>query len=124
MFQRFGQILLLVAVLASTGMHWMLLQSVAWASMLANNLQTTTLPTAITRTFDGKHPCRFCKAIATGKRTERKCEFSVSLNKFEFVLNGGQFTFHRPQAFTLLPEHPARWGCLPNRPPVPPPRAA
>ena len=36
--------------------------------MLADNLTTHSFGAALQRTFDGKHPCPLCKAIAEGKK--------------------------------------------------------
>src|SRR5262245_52811445 len=83
-FRRIGHLLVLFALLTAIGAHWVVLQSVAWTTMLADNLRTASFPVAVERTFDGKHPCSLCKQIAKGKQTEKKAEFRVELNKFEF----------------------------------------
>ena len=123
MFKRLGKVLLIVAMLAATGTHWVILQSVAWTSMLARSLQTTSLERAINLTFDGKHPCSLCKAIAAGKQAQRKCEFLASFKKLEFISPGSTVTFQRPHAFTLLPELLVVWDTVGQEPPIPPPRA-
>ena len=115
---------MILAMLAATGTQWVILQSVAWTSMLAQNLRTTSLERAINVTFDGKHPCCLCKAIAAGKRTQKQCAFPVSFKKLEFISVGSSFTFQRPHAFTLLPGLLVVWDTVGQKPPVPPPRAA
>ena len=114
---------MIVAVLAATGTHWVVLQSVAWTSMLARSLQTTSFETAITVTFDGKHPCSLCKAIAAAKKTEKKSEFIVTLKKLDFISAGSAITFQRPHTFTLVPEFLVVWDAVGQEPSVPPPRA-
>lgn len=71
---RAGHLLLIIALLSATSTHWVMLQSVAWAAMLADNARTNSLPAAIGKTFDGKHPYALCKQIAKGRRSERKSD--------------------------------------------------
>src|SRR5690349_4015791 len=62
--RKLGHVLLIVALLSASGTHWLVLQSVAWTTMLASNLRTSSLGEALERTFDGRHPCRLCRQIA------------------------------------------------------------
>src|ERR1700733_4417161 len=73
-----------LALVATLGAHWVLLQTVAWTTMLANNLYTHSVKEAVTETFDGNHPCPLCKAIAAGKQSEKKTDFSFQSQKLEF----------------------------------------
>jgi len=123
-FRRFAHVLMIIAALAATGTHWTVLQTVAWTSMLARNLCTTSAREAVVETFDGKHPCCLCKAIAAGKKSEKKKEFVASWKQFEFISSRTAFTFQPPETFTLLPEPCVTWNTLMQEPPVPPPRTA
>lgn len=49
------------------GLHWGVLQSVAWTVMLAKRAQTSTAWEAIRTTFDGQHPCRLCQVVKEAK---------------------------------------------------------
>ena len=100
MFTRFGHVLLIVALLAATGAHWTVLQSVAWTTMLADNLRNTSLSEAVQRTFDGKHPCSLCKNISDGKKTQKKCEFPVWTTKLEFISERPVFRLQPPATFS------------------------
>lgn len=71
MIRRLSQLLIVTALLAGIGGHWAILQSIAWATMLADNLQRSSVIEAVSNTFDGEHPCSMCKAIKQG-RTEEK----------------------------------------------------
>ena len=51
---RFGKILVIAALVLMTGAHWAALQTVAWTTMLANNLRTQSLTQAVSDTFDGE----------------------------------------------------------------------
>ena len=72
MFARFAKMVVIVTLVATTGAHWALLQSVAWTTMLADNLSCGSVGVAVSRTFDGNHPCPLCKAIAAGKNLKRR----------------------------------------------------
>lgn len=122
MFKRLGHVLLIVALLAATGSHWAVLQSVAWTTMLADNLRNGSLTEAVQRTFDGEHPCSLCKQITAGKKSEKKAEFPTVLKKFEFVSECAPFVFSAPDDFRLLPDRNFTVRDLAHKPPVPPPR--
>jgi hypothetical protein len=102
-FVRIGKIFLVLALVAMLGAHWALLQSVAWTTMLADNLCTQPVKEAVTETFDGNHPCPICKAIAAGKQSEKKNEFSLQSQKLEFPPLKENFNLIAPSQFQLLP---------------------
>jgi hypothetical protein len=85
------------------GAHWTLLQTVAWTTMLADNLCSQSVKEAVTETFDGNHPCPICKAIAAGKQSEKKTEFSLQSQKLEFPPLKQNFDLIAPSQFHLLP---------------------
>ena len=125
MFKRLGHLLLIVALLAATGGHWAVLQSVAWTTMIAANLSTESFSDAVKNTFDGQHPCSLCQAVSTGKKSEQKSEAPApELKKFEYVNESPRFAFAAPLQFILLPEFQAVLRERNLSPPVPPPRAA
>jgi hypothetical protein len=101
-FKRFGNIFLIVALLAATGAHWTVLQSVAWTTMLADNWCAGSFTQAVERTFDGKHPCPLCEAIAAGKKSENKTEFSFQSQKLEFPPVPEKLVLTAPSQFEIL----------------------
>ena len=112
---------MIVALLAASGAHWAALQSVAWTTMLAENLQSTSLSQALVKTFDGKHPCPLCKSVAAGKAAEQKSDFTVELKKLEYPPAPDRFV--TPAQFQLLPQVNFSAEALTHEPTVPPPRA-
>jgi hypothetical protein len=114
--------LLVFAVLTATGAHWAVLQSVAWTTMLADNLRASSLHEAVERTFDGRHPCSLCKALAEGKKSGPKSEFPLQLKKFEFLQAPVRFVFLRPAHFYLLTTSDFFVKSVSQTPPTPPPR--
>jgi hypothetical protein len=121
-FKRLGNIFLIVALLATTGAHWAVLQSVAWTTMLTDNLRDGPFTQAVERTFDGRHPCPLCNAIAAGKKSERKTEFPLQTQKFEFPPMPEKLVFFAPARFQLLPQTNTFAESLTQKPLTPPPR--
>lgn len=124
MIVRSGQALLIVALIAAIGGHWAVLQTVAWTTMLADNLREASFTEAVERTFDGNHPCKLCKQISAGKKSEKKNEFQFGLKKLEFTVGPSAFRFYSALVFRLLPETCEVLHCRTLAPPLPPPRAA
>ncbi len=122
-FVRFGHVLLILALLGATGGHWAVLQTIAWADMLAKNLQTESVSDAITKTFDGQNPCKMCKQISAGKTAEKQSELPLQIKKLEFVTERPVFVFAAPQDFRLAPALVFSIDGLTHRPSVPPPRS-
>lgn len=121
-FKRISNVLLILALIAATGAHWAVLQSVAWTTMLASNLQHTSFAGAVERTFDGRHPCCLCKQIAAGKRSEKKSEFPFEIKKLEFVKAAGQIAFAAPVTFLQWTARTDTCESVGSEPPTPPPR--
>lgn len=122
MFVRIGKIFLVLALIATLGAHWALLQAVAWTTMLADNLHASSFPEAVTKTFDGKHPCCLCQAIAAAKKSEKKSE-AVSLTlKLEFLPVAEKFAFVFPKPVSAFSPTDFTADSFFQKPPLPPPR--
>jgi hypothetical protein len=122
-FARLGKILMVAALICAIGGHWVVLQSVAWANMLAENAGTSSIGEAIVKTFDGKHPCCLCKQIAQSRQSEKKADWQSSLKKFEFPSQSTAFFIGAPVHFYLQADFCATAPLLAETPPVPPPRS-
>jgi hypothetical protein len=120
---RFARLAMIATLVAMAGAHWALLQSVAWTTMLADNLRRGSVAEAVSRTFDGKHPCPICKAIASGKKTEKKRQFTPSPQKFEFSLGQAVVLPPAPAVFELVAMADNLTEAPTAQPPSPPPRA-
>lgn len=77
---------MVLTLIVAIGGHWVLLQSVAWVGMLANNVRQCSVTDAIAKTFDGKHPCALCKVVAAGKKAEQKQPLVKVETKIDFWL--------------------------------------
>jgi hypothetical protein len=71
-FRVLGTVVSLAAVLAAGGFHWLVLQSVAWGSMLVRFAQEDPFAVAVEKTLDGQHPCPLCLKVREGRQEERE----------------------------------------------------
>jgi hypothetical protein len=123
-FPRAAKWLIVLMLVTVTGTHWMLLQSVAWVGMAVSFARTESLPVALEKTFDGRHPCQLCKAVAEGKQHESKQEARQPGFKLELFCEAKPVRLDVPplveSPFPFTASHANR--C--DVPPVPPPRRA
>lgn len=113
---------MIAALVLTTGAHWAALQTVAWTTMLASNLHGESFSEAVTKTFDGRHPCCLCKAIAAGKKSEKKSSATAPAMKMEYPPPAGRIVLAPPASFELLPLTDSFAGAFSHKPPLPPPR--
>ena len=121
--RKLGHVLLIVILLSAGGTHWLVLQSVAWTTMLATNLRTSSLAEALERTFDGRHPCRMCRQIAHERQHEKKTELRCELRQLEVTYAAPAFVFDAPAPPRQIFPAPDSLNCLTHAPPVPPPKS-
>jgi hypothetical protein len=76
-----------VMVLVLTmGLHWALLQTVAWTGMVIAYSQKNPFPDAVSMTFDGEHLCPMCKAIKQGRAEEKQQEQIAAATKLPLAV--------------------------------------
>jgi hypothetical protein len=112
-----------LAVLFSLGLHWSVLQSVAWVGMLINYSRSDSFAEAVTKTFDGNHPCKLCKVVEEGRQAEKKQEATKTETKLELALVAESARLEPPPAFSFALNLPLAAASRSETPPVPPPRA-
>lgn len=122
MLARSGKILVIFALVFSTGLHWAALQTVAWTTMLAANLTTSSFAEAVSDTFDGEHPCSMCKAIESGKKSEKQSETVALKLKLEFPPIAEKFILVAPSPLSAECVSSLSADSLSSKPPLPPPR--
>ena len=112
------------------GGHWLVLQSVAWTRMLADFSRQDSLSTAISKTFDGEHPCPMCCKIKAVRQQEAQREKDTPLLKIEkmpdLILDNRQslLTFVPAETHDAVPTVPRLCADFIETPPVPPPRGS
>jgi hypothetical protein len=122
MFVRLARLLVVLMLATTLGMHWALLQTFAWTTMLADNLRSGSLTEAVVKTFDGKHPCCLCKAVKEGRDSEHKKEFTFSVFNPEFPPFLEEQKVIAPTRFQLYPRQNFFAQSLTQQPLTPPPR--
>lgn len=113
---------MVLALVLTTGLHWAALQTVAWTTMFASNLRSQCLTEAVTRTFDGRHPCCLCKAIAAAKKSAKKSEAVFPGLKLEFPPPVEEVVLVPRAEFEMVRLQNTFADSLSTKPPVPPPR--
>ena len=122
MLRRFSHWLVVCALVFSIGAHWALLQSVAWIGMAVSYAHNSTLSEALVKTFDGQHPCKLCKAVEEGKKSERKQTPQKPINKLDLFCLPSSLALKGPP-FLPIPTACASAIFAPGEPPpYPPPR--
>ena len=116
-------VLLLVLTL---GLHWTLLQTIAWTGMIVSYSRDASLAEAVSKTFDGKHPCKMCKVIkqarAEEKQQQQKQE-SKPDSKIKLALPEIAFRLISPASESKLPSVDQWASARSYEPPKPRPRA-
>jgi hypothetical protein len=67
MSHRFRFLICITLFFAFTDGHWAVMQSVAWARMVQQYSQTTSLANSLRDTFSGKKPCSMCEQIVAAR---------------------------------------------------------
>lgn len=73
----------------SLGLQWAVVQGLGWTSMLVSYSQSDGLIQAVSKTFDGLHPCPLCEAVeeASSRTLGKDAEDAKPcLKKFEAVV--------------------------------------
>ena len=122
MILGFFRLAVAAALICAIGGHWALLQSIAWTGMIINFSQNSTWKEALIKTFDGKHPCQLCKAVAEGKKSERHQQWDKPDTKLDFFCWAKDIVFDRRISFEVPRFSPPFIPALFESPPVPPPR--
>ena len=102
MFVRIAKGFVVTALVCVLGGHWAVLQVAAWTGMAISYSQNDSLSSALSKTFDGKHPCQLCLLVKKGKSAEKNAESKFEIKKLESSL-GETFVF----SFPPLPQFPS-----------------
>jgi hypothetical protein len=119
---RLGKVFVVLVLVSTLSAHWALLQTVAWTTMLANNLQSGSLQDAMAKTFDGNHPCCLCKAIANAKNSQQKNHMTLEKQKLDFPPYDQQLVLIAPSRLDLFSRKNSFAESFFPKPLTPPPR--
>ena len=70
--RKIASLFVSLALFFIMGGPWAVLQSIAWAKMVVEYSRDTSVGEALSKTFDGEHPCGMCKKISKVRSEERK----------------------------------------------------
>jgi hypothetical protein len=118
------KLLTAIALAASIGLHLALFQSMAWVGMVITYSQQAPIREALSKTFDGRHPCLLCKQIAKERRDQRKSDRQSESKRLEFVNIGPGLTLVPPYRYQALGAANTWAQRLSRTPPLPPPKDA
>jgi hypothetical protein len=94
---RFKNTLVALGLVLSIGLHWPLLQSVAWLNMIVCFSKEQGFQQAMVTTFSGKRPCKLCKLVRAGQKAESKQTKEISSKKIDlFAVAAAPFFFNKP----------------------------
>jgi len=118
--------MLVITLTLLIGFHWALMQTVAWTGMIIKYSRDGSFTEAVSKTFDGQHPCCLCKLIQKSRAEEKKQDQqqSKSVSKFDpgLVWRSVLFDFtcdrERISSADLIPKSRS------DEPPKPRPRTA
>jgi hypothetical protein len=116
---------MLVGLLISgIGGHWLILQPVAWAGMIVSYSREGGWRAALSRTFDGRHPCELCKVVQEGTKNQAKNSLPTpELKPDAWMTRSGAWLFP-PPFLAVVPSEYLLPPLFPSSPPSPPPRSA
>jgi hypothetical protein len=121
--KRLAKLALVLALTCYLGLHWAVLQSVAWVGMVVSYSQDLPLSAALSQTFDGKHPCSLCQQIAQGRQSEKRPACGQIAKRLDYSYLESAFVFVAPVAFWEA-DWPDTPGWRLTQPPLlPPPKA-
>ena len=120
--RKASRLIVILALLASVGGHWALLQSVAWTRMIIERTQEDSFATAVKTTLDGEHPCGMCKRITEGKQNEQQEEKAQVKVKLDMLCELRLIAIVLPSRAMNFPSNPSEGTPRAECPPVPPPR--
>ena len=122
MFGRWTSFPVVVMLCLVLGLQWTVLRTVAWVNMFVTFVQTDSVSEALTKTFDGKHPCSLCKFVKSAEQSEKKQESIKVEAKLDLILTLESCRLTPPPDYTLLPLLDHTSSGRTESPPVPPPR--
>ena len=122
--RNFQKWLIVVLLTIAVGGHWAIFQSAAWMGMLIKYADGASLSEALSKTFDGRHPCQLCRLVDEGKKAERKEPLKMLDTKIDFFMELGGAWFFAPQVDVVGLPPVSSAPQVSFSPLVPPPRAA
>ena len=123
MLAKLPKVLIVAMLCFSIGLHWALLQSVAWVGMVVSYSRDGSIKEALSKTFDGNHPCKLCRVVAKGKKAGSKREPQTPIKKLDLFCGAASLVVCAPALCPLSTASPRVSTAFIEVPPKPPPRS-
>ena len=123
MIAEIARIILVFALCVSIGAHWIVLQTVAWGTMIVRYSQQVSLTQAVAQTFDGDHPCNLCKGITRAQHSQKKSDAQPVTIKPDLICATRTITLLSRHTDFLFAGVEMSASPLTHSPPTPPPRS-
>ncbi len=68
---RLAQRGIVLLVCLSLGLHWAVIQGIAWTGMLISYAAEGAMIEAVEKTFDGQHGCPLCQTVKEGRESDQ-----------------------------------------------------
>jgi|UniRef100_UPI003785310F hypothetical protein len=68
---RLAQRGIVLLVCLSLGLHWAVIQGIAWTGMLISYAAEGAMIEAVEKTFDGQHGCPLCQTVKEGRDSDQ-----------------------------------------------------
>ena len=121
---RIARLVVVAAICLSLGMHWALLQGIAWTGMLISYARDGAVMEAVQKTFDGQHGCALCKKVkegrdSSGKQTQQQQNGDSAQKITAVLVEVATLVAPAGSSFTFSPLHqqPVHRSQLPETPP-------
>lgn len=111
----------MIAVALSIGLHWVVLQSVAWVGMFVDYSAEHSLTTAIGKTFDSANKCYICRIVENGTRADAESDFTFKPSKLDGINDGSVAVLPHPALIEFFLHDRSPLGDRNTGPPTPPP---
>jgi hypothetical protein len=119
---RFSRITTAIMLASSIGLHWVVLQSVAWLGMLVTYSAESNFGDAVVKTFDGEHLCKLCVSVDQGKKAEKRQLALKGVRKIDSVIFETEKMLCPPDSAALHLPDVMFLSQLSDSPPTPPPQ--
>jgi len=94
---------LIASLLCATGAQWVVLQTVAWAKMSVQAMESKGVVAAVVAATDGRHPCAMCHAARDGAaQTQKRLPARGSSLRFDFVSTASSIVSRTPVALWIV----------------------
>jgi hypothetical protein len=120
---RIAHGVVVLALCVSIGAHLVVLQSVAWGTMVVQYSQHFSLSKAVAQTFDGDHPCNLCKGITHAQHSEKKSDAQSVTIKPDLICATRRIILLPRSTDFLFARLKMNASLLAHSPPTPPPRS-